>query len=348
MKQGTDRTVEFALVRELREWLKRCDGPRSEKTLADYERKYARMVRTGFLPEQARTAQTYYAYRAALVWASLEEAKDALRRRDKVPYGSPEWSEALADLEHARQMLRRYPPDPEREHRAHGSPAFTWSDLANQKPEKPRSQSKRRVLAYLHHVPNWRERLFLHISDRHKAAAAICALSGARPAEVARGVEVVREGDGLLFRIAGAKLTRHSGQPERQLLVSLDSVEARYLHTLAESGPVTVTGSAQALCAAVERAGQRAFPHARQLISPYVYRHALASELKAEGHDPERIAECLGHRASESQSAYGRAVHGGRASGVLAVRASMPVRATHRPPPPMRQPSHTLAPRPSF
>jgi len=190
----TDRTAEFALVRELREWLKRCDGPRSEKTLADYSRKYARMVRTGFLPEHARTPKTFYAYRAALVWASLEQARDTLQQRDKVPYGSPEWSEALVDLEHARQVLQRYPPDPEREHRSHGSPAFTWSDLANQKPEKHRSQSKRRVLAYLHNVQDWRERLFLHVSDRHKAAVAVCALTGARPSEVALGVEVVREG----------------------------------------------------------------------------------------------------------------------------------------------------------
>lgn len=348
MTEGPDRAAEFALVRELREWSKRCDGSRSEKTLADYAQKYARMVRTGFLPEQARTARTFYAYRAALVWATLEQARDALRRRDRTPYGSPAWSEALADLEHARRVLQRYPPDPEREHHANGSSAFTWSDLATNGMEKPRSQSKRRVLAYLHRIPDWRERLFPHIPERHKAAAAVFALTGARPAEVARGVEIIREGEGLLLRIAGAKLSLHSGQPERALLVSLESVEARYLHGLVEVGPVTVSGSAQALCAAVERAGQRAFPHARQLISPYVYRHALASELKAEGHNPERIAECLGHRVTESQSAYGRAVHGGRASGVVAVMASMPVRATHRPPPPMRQPSCTPAPRPPF
>lgn len=347
MTEGPDRAAEFALVRELREWAKRCDGPRSEKTLADYARKYARMVRTGFLPEKARTAQTYYAYRAALVWATLEQARDALRRRDRAPYGTPAWSETLADLEHARKVLQRYPPDPEREHRVHGSPAFTWSDLASQVKEKPRSQSKRRVLSYLQHIPDWRERLFQHIPDRHKAAAALCAY-GIRPAEVARGVEIVREEKGLLLRIHGAKLTRHSGQPERVLLIGLASVEARYLYDLSETGPVTVGGSAQALCMAVQRAGKEAFPRARQLISPYVYRHALASELKAEGHEPQRIAECLGHRATESQSAYGRAVHGGQSSGVLAVRASLPVRVTHRPPPPMRQPSHTLAPRPSL
>lgn len=347
MTECPNRSAEFALVREMRDWAKRCDGPRSEKTLTDYAQKYARMVRTGFLPEKARTAKTFYAYRAALVWATLEQARDALRRRDRAPYGTPAWSEALADLEHARQVLRRYPPDPEREYRAHGSPAFTWSDLSSQMTDKPRSRSKRRVLSYLHHIPDWRERLFQHIPYRHKAAAAICALTGARPAEV-RGVEIVRYGEGLLLRIPGAKLTSHSGQPERALLIGLDSVEARYLNGLAEAGPVTVSGSAQALCAAVQRAGRKAFPRARQLVSPYVYRHALASDLKAEGHDPERIAECLGHRATESQSAYGRAVHGGQACGVLAVRASMPVRVTHRPPPPMRQPSHSLAPRPSF
>ena len=219
MTEGPDRAAEFALVRELRDWVKRCDGPRSEKTQNDYERKHARMFRTGFLPEHARTAQTFYAYRAALVWATLEQTRDALRRRDRAAYGSPEWSEALDDLEHVRGVLQRYPPDPEREHRAHGSPAFTWSDLATHGTEKPRSRSKRRVLSYLQHIPDWRERLFQHVPDKNKAAAALCAVSGCRPAEVVRGVELVREGDGLLLRIQGAKLTRYSGQPERVLLI---------------------------------------------------------------------------------------------------------------------------------
>lgn len=348
MSDTPDRSDEYDLVRELRNWVKRCNGPRSSKTLADYELKYVRMCRTGFLPEQARTRQTYYAYRAALVWATLEQIKNALRQRDKSPYGSAEWTAALADLEHSKQVLQRYPPDPERSHHENGSPSFNWSDLAQNREEKPRTRSKRQTLSYLSHHPGWRERLFLHIAEKHKAAAAVCALTGARPSEVTRGVEVIREGNALMLRIHGAKLTQHSGQPERFLRVALDTIEARYLHALVEAGPVTVSTGAQAFCAAVERAGRRAFPHARQCLSPYVYRHAIASSLKAEGHEPERIAECLGHRATESQSAYGRAAHGGRASGVLAVHASLPVRATHRPPPPMQQPSFTLAPRPTF
>lgn len=348
MSETPDRTGEYAMVRELRDWVKRCDGTRSAKTLADYERKYARMCRTGFLPEQAKTRQTYYAYRAALVWATIEQIKDALRQRDKAVFGSAEWTVALANLEHNKKVLQRYPPDPERSHHENGSPSFIWSNLAQSQQEKPHTRSKRQTLYYLSHYPNWREKLFRHIAEKHKAAAAVSALTGARPCEVARGVEVVREGNALLLRIHGAKLTHHSGQPERLLRVALDTAEARYLHALAEVGPVVVSTGAQSLCAAVERAGRRAFPHARQCLSPYVYRHAIASSLKAEGHAPERIAECLGHRATESQSAYGRAVHGGRASGVLAVRASLPVRATHRPPPSMQPPAFTLAPRPTF
>lgn len=348
MSDTPDRSGEYALVRELRDLVKRCDGPRSDKTLADYERKYARMCRTGFLPEQAKTRQTFYAYRAALIWATVEQAKDALRQRDKAVYGSAEWVEALSNLEHVKKVFQRYPPDPERKHYESGSQCFAWSDLAQSQQKKPRTLSKRQMLSYLSRHPDWREKLFHHIGEKHKAAAAVCALTGARPCEVACGVEVVRDGDALLLRIHGAKLTHHSGQPERLLRVALDTVEARYLHALTEPGPVTVSDGAQALCAAVERAGRRAFPHARQSLSPYVYRHAIASSLKAEGHEPERIAECLGHRATESQSAYGRTAHGGRASGVLAVRASLPVRATHRPPPTMQQPAITLAPRPTF
>lgn len=348
MTEAPDRSQEYALVRELREWVKRCDRPRSDKTQADYERTYARMISTGALPEHATTRQTFYKRRAALVWATLERTKEALRNRDKSIYGTPEWAAAMDDLEQAQRVLRRYPPDPDRQHQETGSAAFTWSDLPQGKQGNPHSQSKRRTLSYLSRIPNWRERLFGQVAEKHKAAAAVCALSGARPSEIARGVEVTQDGDTLLLRILGAKITHSSGQPERLLRIAIDSVEARYLLALAEAGPVTVATKAQAFCAAIERAGIQAFPRARQRISPYVYRHALASSLKAEGIEPLQIAACLGHLVTASQSAYGRAVHGGRSSAVLAVRASMPVLETHRAPPPLRQPSSAHAPRPTF
>ena len=69
-----------------------------------------------------------------------------------------------------------------------------------------------------------------------------------------------------------------------------------HLRTLAELGPITVQANGQVLCSAIERAGVRAFPNSRQLVSPYVFRHALASQLKAEGYEPEIIGVCLGHR----------------------------------------------------
>lgn len=348
MSEAPDRSKEFALVRELRQLVKRCDSPKSARTLADYARIYDRMVRSGNLPEHARTRQTYYSRRAALVWAMLEQAKNALRKRDKAPYDSLEWGEAVADLEQARQVLQRYPPDPERQHQAVGSAAFTWAELPQGQQAKPRSRSKRHALAYLVRVPDWRAKLFEHIGERHRAAAAVCALTGARPSEVAQGVEVTREADALLLRISGAKLTQVSGQPERVLRVALDSIEARYLAALTEAGPVTVSTRPQALSAAIGRAGKKAFPSARVGISPYVWRHAFASTLKAEGHTSEVVAQTLGHRASDSQTAYTRVGLAGRASGVLVVRAALPVRDTHRPPPPMRQPSSAPAPCPTF
>lgn len=77
MTCAPDRSQEYAPVRELREWVKRCDRSRSDKTQSDYERTYERMVRSGSLPEDAIARQTYYKRRAALVWASLERTKDA-------------------------------------------------------------------------------------------------------------------------------------------------------------------------------------------------------------------------------------------------------------------------------
>lgn len=336
-----DRSAEYLLVRELREQAARISQNIGESTQRDYAKKYERMMRTGMLPENAGTKKAYYAYRAALLHGAAAEVRQALRKRDQAPYGNDAWRSAMEVLERCRNIFARYPPDPERRHYEKGSASFTWEQIRSHKVRTMTGwsstiASKKRLLSKLRKVHGWRENLFAQVTEKHKAAAAICALTGARPSEIARGVRIELKSDGttqfLLISINGSKLTATTGQPERILRIKIDSVEAQHLAAIAATGAVVVGTHPANFCAAIIKAGRKAFPSLRETVSPYVFRHSLASDMKAAGIAPRSIAQVLGHQASESQQAYGFAVCSCGVVSIEAVRASIPIRMTHRNP----------------
>jgi integrase len=291
-----------------------------------------------------RTAvkKSFYSYRAALLYGTAQEAAGALRARDKSEYLSNEWHAALKTLQRCKAVFDRYPPDPQRTHRISGSSSFTWSAIQTHKNQNmvgwsPAVNSKKRVLSALRKIDDWHGKLFSKVTAVHKSAAAICSLTGARPSEIARGVTVqitgTRDNQKLVITIRGTKLTAMTGQPERILKLGIDSPEARHLLELCnDSSPFIITTHPGNLTAAVIKAGKAAFPNLRMTVSPYVFRHSVAAELKASGISEELIAKTLGHQATKSQQAYGLSVHASGTHSINAVSAIMPIRLTHRHP----------------
>ena len=336
---NTDRSAEYFLVRELRKIIAGVSQKISERTQNDYLKKYERMKRTGATPETSGTKKSFYANRAALLYGASIEVRQALRARDKAVFGSDEWRAAMNLLQGCHAIFGRYPPDPERKHRDNGSPSFTWEGIKSHKVKtmvgwSATVASKKRILSKLRRTPDWRSKLFSRVTPKHQNAAAICALTGARPSEIAHGVRVeLRKNNDvphLIITIAGSKITANSGQPSRTIQVKIDTDEARHLEKHATNAPIHVVTHPANLCAAIIKAGRSAFPHLQETVTPYVLRHALASDLKAAGISPDAIAQVLGHQASESQQAYGFAVCASGKVSIDGVRAALPVRSTHR------------------
>lgn len=146
-------------------------------------------------------------------------------------------------------------------------------------------------------IQDWPISVFNAVTDKHKAALAICVLTGARPSEIAQGVEIelVKKGASpfLKLRIKGSKVTEHSGQPERMLIVAIDSDAARHLVRCVETGNSTIRTHPANLCAATIKAGRKAFPNLKESVTPYVFCHHLASQMKAAGL-PRRLLKALG------------------------------------------------------
>lgn len=333
----TDKSAEFELVKSLRATVKTVACGVSEKTKVDYCKKFERMQRLKLWPEQiGKTRRSYFAYRAALLFGIADLARQALRLRDSAKDPSPERDKALKTLLECQKVFDRYPPDPERLHIESGSTSFTWCDVASENEnsgQTPARNSKKYTLTALNRHADWRQKLFAEISPMYKMAAAVAAVTGCRPGELEKGIRVKRVDDDLVFLIDGLKVSDVAGQAQRLLRIRIESVEAQYLANNLTSEPTTIKiRSAKSFTEAVAKAGKTAFPKLKERLSPYVWRHSLASDLKSGQIDSDTIAKALGHRVSRTQEHYGRSCHGGSPVALVDVQASLAIRDNARQP----------------
>lgn len=215
----------------------------------------------------------------------------------------------------------------------------------------------------------WRAVVTDHfVSPDDSALIAVLMLVGCRPAEfTARlGVRVkiveLPGGPGLRIEIAGAKTapelapeTVSKGQARRTLWLSCKTAEAFWLldHIRQSGGscleinrptiPRSPSGEwlsiaeqerrqTASLGKVVARIGEIAFPRRTDNLTPYVFRHAVAADMKAGGQfSNDTIAAALGQQSERTLQHYGRSNRGRRATSmrcqqVIHVEASSPVR----------------------
>ncbi len=179
-------------------------------------------------------------------------------------------------------------------------------------------------------APDWRERVFQNVRERDRDAVSVAALTGARPAELAKGVQVDRMKDGgLRFTVQGAKLDDATGRGQKSRTIEVTradaskSAEGRHLLAGPASREVRLDSTPGAFAHRIGRSGERA---QIERVSPYDYRHDFADRARSDGAGRDEIAAALGHRSETSQAAYGgRAGTGG--GGFSRASASRPTRA---------------------
>lgn len=181
-----------------------------------------------------------------------------------------------------------------------------WNDISHNKKE---SASKRKTMKNADTIDDIFKRLKNNQStyDRYAGFLSICSITGCRPAEILKGVEIVRKyEDGISFKILGAKVGNDRGQSERTLHFDLskynDSEQMNFILSQLKDNKFTY------------KADQKLYNSLRQYLytqhrtfSLYTLRHRVASDLKASGADDFTIAAFLGHRVTQSQEFYGYA-----------------------------------------
>lgn len=296
-------------------------------------------------------ASTFYAYRASVRWHAASSGLDALRAYDSAKKAKDDVAAAAAwqRVVYAAADLKTYPKDaapglPNSKNIALGlEDARPESVPARAKREgrtaiAPRETSKLKAAnSIAKKYPDWRELLWVQLASIESPwldHTAVAALTGARPEEL-RTAKFQRFEGGLRVGITGAKVSATKGQAWRMFTLKNDgSSEFAHLFEKAKKEWLTVdlpdgiTDYPDAFSAALARAGKKVLPKAERM-SGYVYRHALASDLKADGFSREQIAAALGHAVTKTQDAYGRAVGGKAGKRALSVECAREIKATH-------------------
>ena len=257
---------------------------------------------------QGVSAASWHATKAALSWGAARAWRDEMRAGDR--------AQKAGDVAGAEAHVRRA---------IIAAEAVAAIETA-QRPEPTKRRATKR--ATLPKAEGWQARVYEAATDAQRPAVALLWATGCRPAEVGKGVDLVRDDKGrLLVRIPGAKVREaHSaGQPVRMLLIDENTEAGKALAAvLGAEKKRTIQRKAERL--------NKDFAAIRARIggsaSPYSMRHQVSADLKADmGQDhAEEIAAALGHRSTRSQGRYGSVQQAKGSSAIKAARATYPVR----------------------
>ena len=255
------------------------------------------------------SAASWHATRAALLWGASRAWHQEMRAQDVAQKAG----DVAGAMRHARRALI-------------AAEAVGKIEAA----EKPQEPKKRRASkrASLPKAPDWQARVYEAATEAQRPAVALLWATGCRPAEIGKGVDVMRDDKGrLLVRIPGAKVrdAHSAGQPFRLLMIDEGTAAGAALAAiLGDELQVTIKRSPERI--------NKDFAKIRERIggkaSPYSMRHQVAADLKATlgPNQTDNIAAALGHRSTRSQGRYGSVQQAKGASSITAARATHPVR----------------------
>lgn len=179
---------------------------------------------------------------------------------------------------------------------------------------------------------DWRAKLFETVRTRKQTkpsrlpeAVAMLWVTGCRPAELEKGITYMAHGGRLVVKVLGAKhgtidngeTVAERGMEWRTIAVDPDlHPGARYLYDLAEAQklPRVLSYNAGSIRSRVNEAGREVLAKLKDApsLSPYSFRHAMASDLKScDTIDDVQRAQIMGHLSVESLESYGRRRRGG-------------------------------------
>lgn len=261
------------------------------------------------LARHAPVKKTFLVYKAALMWRAAEQVRRCLSDQDNVQRAvghSVVWSLAVTRLQAAIEHwleLQAIQHD-------------ACLQLSGESPKA--SKSKKRILKKL--PDDWQLR-FLELnsnSPTYRHAGILLRFCGLRSEELHRGASVRWTQRGIRVFIRGAKVRDVAGQPWRSFVLNPAVLPAWFVQELEEKRYVRIRVNKDNLRAHLARMSDAVFnPEKRkngcnETLSVYVFRHALATEMREAGWESVDIAAAIGEIRAATASLYGHRVRGGK------------------------------------
>lgn len=188
----------------------------------------------------------------------------------------------------------------------------------------------------------WREQMAVQLARKpsiYYLSFLVTAIFGCRPAELEKGVRLCRKDGVLALAVESVKVSESKGQPIRVIGYRLDDSSHPLVLELAQqleegAHEIVRIDNSKNWCNCMCRTGKTLWPRKKARISPYMLRHAFASDLKAELADADDVSRALGHCVSATRSYYGQAqISRGRKLSPAAISAPREIKQTHSPHP---------------
>lgn len=184
---------------------------------------------------------------------------------------------------------------------------------------RPREARKSKRPALRGLPADWRLSLCRRgMRGKYARALVVAALTGLRPCELVKGVEIAHLTDEttgtpiVRLRVCGGKVTDHQGQPWRNISFRADETIPLVAELLEhfqpspDDKPMVYIEKAENFSKEVSRLARSLWPGRKESITAYCLRHQFSADLKAAG-DVGAVSQGLGHRSGKTRRTYGTA-----------------------------------------
>jgi integrase len=302
----------------------------SEKTAYKYIQRYNKIKNDGIT---ANTSNSFYNARAAFTYGASIELSKLLTLRDKSYRANDvvEFDKCDTEIKDIIKKIDAFHKDKGslsanlekvKTHQALKKAGLADGDIATWTTHKQDNNITVQKHSKRNDVKFWQDEfdnIFLNeIDQKYKQWLAMMMIAGVRPDELDKNnVWFRREGNVLAIQIECSKqkpgeirqkfrTIRIEHDPEN---LALDFIFKLSSEKAAQPDRPGVKNPVQAMRKVLSNIGNRLKPSAPNL-SPYIYRHAFAANLKASGMSPVMIANALGHINTKTQGYYGNSKNG--------------------------------------
>jgi len=323
----------------------------SNQSKADYMKKFSRVADYSmydllkYIKDKKLSKTSYYTYKAAYQYGMALKLKEMLKeynRHSRIGDKEEATEYRLAAIECSRSLLA-CGCDYQHEHffKARQYPSKFPGPSTGPKAKK--TNSKRRSLKGLPDA--WQHAIYSNVYDKYKDAVLALMLTGCRPDELRKGIKLSMEDNLIKAVIQGSKVSGTKGHDERTLYfdpdcnavtkafqnILVNHKEANVMNIdLGDNDQANTKNVTIRFARAIQFAAQKAGNNFKG-VAPYSFRHQIASNLKKEGHDQEKIAAFLGHRTTRMQQHYGFQGQGKGSTGIIKVVATYDIKPAAEP-----------------